>query len=98
MRKRLFRNTASCKILNTNFELTYLDIFQYTDTKLSFFAHAEGYLNATYNATVDNAVPRDPQFNYVYQYKDHLGNSSVNHTKNITILNLVKINKCKNNY
>ena len=56
-----------------------MDGFQYTDAKLSFFPHAEGYVNATYNATVDTAVPQDPQFNHVYQYNDHLGNIRLNY-------------------
>ena len=41
----------------------YLSGFQYVGGKLKFFPHAEGYVDAYGN-----------QFNYVYNYTDHLGN------------------------
>jgi len=42
----------------------YMDGFQYTDDHLDFFPHAEGYVN----------VLDYSEINYVYTYKDHLGN------------------------
>ncbi|MDR6968889.1 RHS repeat-associated protein [Flavobacterium arsenatis] len=42
----------------------YLGGFQYVDNKLQFFPTAEGYVS----------VVEDKDFNYVYSYKDHLGN------------------------
>lgn len=54
----------------------YLDGFQYVDEKLNFFPHAEGYVNVTFcgECTEPHTI-----FNYVYQYKDHLGNIRVNY-------------------
>ncbi len=49
--------------INTN----YLDGFQYVNAVLKFFPTAEGYVSDTF---FDDAH----HFNYVYQYKDHLGN------------------------
>jgi RHS repeat-associated protein len=46
--------------------------FQYTNNVLSFFPHAEGYVNVTLGRRGSLA------FNYVYQYKDHLGNNRLN--------------------
>jgi len=51
----------------------YLSGFQYKNGILQFFPHAEGYVNAT--ATIPpfgGEVTYD--FNYVYNYTDHLGN------------------------
>ena len=48
----------------------YLDGFQYTDTKLDFFQHAEGYVKVTQCSACEVKI----RCNYVYQYKDHLGN------------------------
>jgi RHS repeat-associated protein len=45
----------------------YLAGFQYHNTVLKHFPHAEGYVNATQNGT-------SYTFNYVYNYTDHLGN------------------------
>lgn len=47
--------------------------FQYTDGILNFFPHPEGYVNASfiYEAETEGSPYT---FNYVYQYKDHLGN------------------------
>ena len=46
--------------------------FQYTDGELDFVQHGEGYVKATANTS---AVPRGgDQYNYVFNYVDHLGN------------------------
>lgn len=50
----------------------YLDGYQYTNTILNFFPHAEGYVNVAYCPTCQTEY--QTRFNYVYQYKDHLGN------------------------
>jgi RHS repeat-associated protein len=50
----------------------YLDGYQYTDGILNFFPHAEGYVNVTYCPECETKYQQ--RFNYVYQYKDHLGN------------------------
>ncbi|GAA0882181.1 DUF6443 domain-containing protein [Sphingobacterium siyangense subsp. cladoniae] len=49
-------------------EVFYLDGFQYKGTVLQFFPTAEGYVDNTVNSLGNNV------YNYVYQYKDHLGN------------------------
>lgn len=53
----------------------YLDGYQYTDGLLNFFPHAEGYVNVTYCPACQTQFQY--RFNYVYQYKDHLGNIRV---------------------
>lgn len=50
----------------------YLGGFQYDDTVLSFFPHEEGYVKATYCPECESQYQQ--MFNYVYNYKDHLGN------------------------
>jgi hypothetical protein len=45
----------------------YLDGYHYVDGALKFFPHAEGYVNVFVKD--DKA-----QYNYVYNYTDHLGN------------------------
>ncbi|MGC4040324.1 MAG: RHS repeat-associated core domain-containing protein [Flavobacterium sp.] len=48
----------------------YLDGFQYVEGLLIFFPHAEGYVNVTNCRECETHM----LYNYVYQYKDHLGN------------------------
>ncbi len=55
----------------------YLDGFQYTDSVLNFFPHAEGYVNVTYCA--ECAEGEKLKFDYVYHYVDHLGNVRVSY-------------------
>ncbi|NUY82747.1 RHS repeat-associated core domain-containing protein, partial [Flavobacterium sp. MAH-1] len=50
----------------------YQQGFQYENNTLQFIAHPEGYIKAT---KINDAY----QFNYVYQYKDHLGNIRMNY-------------------
>ena len=53
----------------------YLDGYQYNNNKLQFFPHAEGYVkHILVGANDDISI-----FEYVYQYKDHLGNIRVNY-------------------
>jgi RHS repeat-associated protein len=49
----------------------YLDGFVYQNTVLQFFNHPEGYVRCTPGV-----------FTYIYQYKDHLGNTRLTYFKN----------------
>ena len=53
----------------------YLQDFVYTNTKLSFFPHKEGYVNAVYGKT--SVIGG---FSYVFNYTDHLGNIRLSYT------------------
>jgi len=54
----------------------YLQGFQYTNAKLSFFPHAEGYVNVTQPTKSGANV-----YNYVFNYTDHLGNIRLSYAK-----------------
>jgi RHS repeat-associated protein len=56
------KNTSIPPYANTTTH--YLDGFHYVQDTLRFFPHAEGYVN----------VLEGEHFNYVFQYRDHLGN------------------------
>ena len=67
------------KIVKHNDSLSntrYLHGFQYYDTVLQFFHTPEGYVK---NTPDEN---EHPSYDYVYQYKDHLGNVRVNYAQN----------------
>lgn len=51
----------------------YLGGYQYVGTVLEFFPTSEGYVKHTLVGSVSN-------YNYVFQYKDHLGNNRVSYT------------------
>ena len=55
-------------------EVDYLDGFQYVDEVLEFFPHAEGYVKVT------TPSGGQQEFNYVYNYTDHLGNIRLRYT------------------
>ena len=57
----------------------YLDGFQYTNEVLNFFPHAEGYVNMSYCRRCDEQGSKF-EFNYVYNYTDHLGNIRVSYS------------------
>lgn len=67
----------------------YMDGFQYTNSKLDFFPHAEGYVKATPAGLGGNTTYA---FNYVFNYTDHLGNIRLkyaqdpNNNNEVTIL------------
>ena len=61
----------------------YLNGFQYLNAVLDFFPTAEGYVKNTVVNTVN-------VYNYVYQYKDHLGNVRLSYCKD-PITGIVKI-------
>ena len=54
---------------------TYLDGFQYLNSVLNFFRTSEGYVQNTVSSGQNN-------YNYVYNYTDHLGNIRLSYTKN----------------
>src|SRR5690606_41135128 len=57
----------------------YLGGFHYENTELKFFPTTEGYVNATKNGNQYN-------YNYVYNYTDHLGNIRLSYTYTDPIL------------
>lgn len=67
--KKTVINTTPSTTTNTD----YLDGFQYTNNTLDFFPTSEGYVKNTVVNGVNN-------YNYVYQYKDHLGNIRLSYT------------------
>ena len=72
-------NAAGVKLrkeVNDNGTITttdYLNGFQYLNTVQEFFSTAEGYVKNTVVGSANN-------YNYVYHYKDHLGNVRVSYT------------------
>ena len=56
------------KVVSTGTTTDYAGNYIYEDSQLQFFNHAEGYI------TPKNANDYSEGFDYVYQYKDHLGN------------------------
>jgi len=60
----------------------YLDRFQYKNNVLQFFPTTEGYVNYTDGPSVVN------NYNYVYNYLDHLGNIRLSYTKDSRAGNL----------
>ncbi len=71
IRKLVYANSTD---LNNYTKVEYLTGFQYTNNVLNFFPHAEGYVNVTFGRK--GAIV----YNYVYQYKDHLGNNRLSYT------------------
>ena len=59
----------------------YLNGFQNTNAKLNFFPHAEGYVNVTEFKSRLN-------FNYVFNYTDHLGNIRLSYATDPTTATL----------
>jgi len=57
----------------------YLDGFQYNQSMLEFFPHAEGYVKVT--AMGESPTNPNYVYNYVFNYTDHLGNVRVSYTK-----------------
>ena len=70
----------------------YLSGFQYKNTELQFFPHAEGYVHYTKPlAAQGGANSALGSFNYVFNYTDHLGNVRVSYAKDPLVGNRVKI-------
>jgi RHS repeat-associated protein len=66
----------------------YLDGFQYRNAVLQFFPHAEGYVINT--QTVAPSGVKIDNYNYVYNYLDHLGNVRLSYTWDVAT-NALKI-------
>ena len=66
----------------------YLSGFQYKNTALQFFPHAEGYVNATEMMVFGGGSSYS--FNYVFNYTDHLGNIRLSYSKD-PVTNVLKI-------
>ena len=61
----------------------YLSGFQYKNTILQFFPHAEGYVNA-------KLIKSNYKFNYVFNFTDHLGNIRLSYSQD-PVTNVLKI-------
>jgi RHS repeat-associated protein len=66
---------ANSSAANNTSLTEYLGGYQYNNGTLQFFPHAEGYVKHTVNPSNGTS-----EFDYVYQYKDHLGNIRINYT------------------
>jgi RHS repeat-associated protein len=79
------------KIVSTGTNTEYAGNFIYENGNLQFFSHPEGYVDADLSY-------KYPTFDYVYQYKDHLGNIRLSYknisTKGGSILEIIE----ENNY
>ena len=73
--------TQATNITNTD----YLTGFQYKNSVLQFFPHAEGYVNATEAGVTMEIFTSNSSinytFNYVYNYTDHLGNIRLSYSQ-----------------
>ena len=70
----------------------YLTGFQYKNTELQFFPHAEGYVHYTKPlATQGGENSALGSFNYVFNYTDHLGNVRLSYARDPLVGNRVKI-------
>ena len=75
------------KVSNITTTTDYLSGFQYLNTTLQFFPHAEGYVH--YTRPLSNS--QLGSFNYVFNYTDHLGNVRVSFAKDPLQDNVLKI-------
>ena len=66
----------------------YMDGFQYTNGKLDFFPHAEGYAKAILSGLGGGT---SYTFKYVFSYTDHLGNIRVKYAQNPANGNQIEI-------
>ena len=75
------------KLTNIITTTDYLSGFQYLNTILQFFPHAEGYVHYTKPLQVEGLGA----FNYVFNYTDHLGNVRVSFAEDPQQGNVLKI-------
>ncbi|WP_461589710.1 RHS repeat-associated core domain-containing protein, partial [Winogradskyella sp.] len=81
------------KIVSTGTTTEYAGNYIYENGTLKMFSHAEGYVEPV-------TLGRVSEFNYVYQYKDHLGNVRLTYmdknqnNKSIPVLEIIE----ENNY
>jgi RHS repeat-associated protein len=79
-------------VSNTNTTTDYLSGFQYLNTTLQFFPHAEGYVHYTKPLAAQGGENSAlGSFNYVFNYTDHLGNVRVSFAKDPLQGNVLKI-------
>ena len=71
------------KTTSTGTSTEYCNNYIYENGTLQFFSHPEGYVNAEGN-----------DYEYIYQYKDHLGNVRLSYTDNNGTLEIIE----ENNY
>jgi RHS repeat-associated protein len=70
----------------------YLSGFQYLNTTLQFFPHAEGYVHYTKPLAAQGGENSAlGSFNYVFNYTDHLGNVRLSYARDPLVRNRVKI-------
>ena len=70
----------------------YLSSFQYLNTELQFFPHAEGYVHYTKPLAAQGGENSAlGSFNYVFNYTDHLGNVRLSYAKDPLVGNRIKI-------
>ncbi len=82
--------TDGTAIITTN----YISGFHYENEDLKFFATAEGYVNVI---IMSLGTQKFTNFNYVYNYTDHLGNIRLSYTANRSI-NLPPVIMEENHY
>ena len=70
----------------------YLSGFQYLNTELQFFPHAEGYVHYTKPLAAQGGENTAlGSFNYVFNYTDHLGNVRLSYARDPLVRNRIKI-------
>jgi len=76
--RKVFVNETSGEEGQTDYAGNYI----YENDKLKFFNHVEGYVEPLYSIPkpFSNEIPKLIGANYVYQYKDHLGNIRLSYT------------------
>ncbi len=79
--EKLRKKVVDATSLNTT---DYLNGFQYTNTTLDFFPHAEGYVKYTLSGKGSGI------YSYVFNYTDHLGNIRLSYGKDPST-NVLKI-------
>lgn len=68
----------------------YMDGFQYTNSVLDFFPHAEGYVKAISTSGTPGG-PITLSYKYVFTYTDHLGNIRLKYAQDPSNNNLISI-------
>jgi RHS repeat-associated protein len=79
-------------VAHTTTTTDYLSGFQYLNTELQFFPHAEGYVHYTKPLAAQGGENSAlGSFNYVFNYTDHLGNVRLSYARDPLVGNRVKI-------
>jgi RHS repeat-associated protein len=69
----------------------YMDGFQYTNSVLDFFPHAEGYIKAVPTGFGGPGGPTSFSYKYVFTYTDHLGNIRLKYAQDPSNGNAISI-------